>query len=83
MQIDTSPMLSSDDVLDMLVGNGEDTSTLGTQEQEQALGGVHINGPGRGMVRENSIQEEEEEGLMMARSPPRANAFGLGIGGVL
>jgi len=81
VQIDTSPMLSSDDVLDMLTGSGE---LPGSGEERQVADGVDAgrdrSRAGRGMQRENSIEEEEEEGLMMARSPPRAKELGLGIG---
>ena len=85
VQIDTSPMLGSDDVVGMLTGREEPVAA--ESERVETLGGRHgngpdINGPGRGIQRENSIEEEEEEGLMMARSPPRAKELGLGIGGV-
>jgi len=73
-------MLSSDDVLDMLTGSGELAATgLGAQDGGGVDGSRDVSGSGRGMQRENSI-EEEEEGLMMARSPPRAKELGLGIG---
>jgi len=78
-------MLGSDDVVGMLTGREEPVAA--ESERVETLGGRHgngpdINGPGRGIQRENSIEEEEEEGLMMARSPPRAKELGLGIGGV-
>jgi len=80
-------MLSSDDVLDMLTGSGELPGSGeegqvvdGQVVDRQVADGVEIRGAGRGMQRENSIEEEEEEGLMMARSPPRAKGLGLGIG---
>jgi len=80
VQIDTSPMLSSDDVLDMLTGSGELAAAgLEAQDGGGVDGSRDVSGPGRGMQRENSI-EEEDEGLMMARSPPRAKELGLGIG---